>query len=60
MDANERITKIQERAYLRWPERGGSDRVANWLQAEREMEAEENPTTSQAKASRMRRLIPGN
>jgi hypothetical protein len=44
MDTNERTTRIRERAYRRWIEQGGSDPIADWLTAERELDAESKKT----------------
>jgi hypothetical protein len=40
MDNDERISRIRERAYQRWITYGGSHPVADWLTAEREIDAE--------------------
>jgi hypothetical protein len=44
MDISERTAKIQGRAYRRWIEHGGSDPIADWLAAERELDAESEKT----------------
>jgi hypothetical protein len=44
MDDDERISRIRERAYERWVKYGGSHPIADWLEAEREIDAEGSKT----------------